>query len=92
MPWLNRLEGGPAFAYSHGERRTAMKLILALGGALLVAGCSSLPAQVADNDSRMVCDKEQMGRVQAKSQAQSSRVDVIWLNCPQIRRDQVKTS
>ena len=69
-----------------------MKLILALSGALLIAGCSSSPAKIADNDSRMVCDKDQMGRVQAKSQAQSSRVDVIWLNCPQVRRDQVKTS
>jgi starvation-inducible outer membrane lipoprotein len=69
----------------------AMKLILALSGALLVAGCSSLPTQVADNGGRMVCDKEQMGRVQAKSQGQSARVDVIWLNCPQIRKDQVKT-
>ena len=69
-----------------------MKLILALSGALLVVGCSSLPTQVADNDSRMVCDKEQMGRIQARSQAQASRVEIIWLNCPQIRRDQVKTS
>ena len=68
-----------------------MKLILALSGALLVAGCSSLPTQVANNDARMVCDKEQMGRIQARSQNQASRVDVIWLNCPQIRRDQVKS-
>jgi starvation-inducible outer membrane lipoprotein len=71
---------------------TAMKLILALSGALVVAGCSSLPTQVANNDVRMVCDKEQMGRVQAKSQAQSSHVEVVWLNCPQIRSDKVKTS
>jgi starvation-inducible outer membrane lipoprotein len=69
-----------------------MKLILALSGALLVVGCSSLPTQVADNDSRMVCDKEQMGRIQARSQAQTARVEIIWLNCPQIRRDQVKTA
>ena len=70
-----------------------MKLILALGGAVLVAGCSSLPTQqVANNDARMVCDKELMGRIQAKSQAQSARVEVIWLNCPQIRSDRVKTT
>jgi starvation-inducible outer membrane lipoprotein len=69
-----------------------MKLILALSGALLVVGCSSLPTQVADNDSRMVCDKDQMGRIQARSQAQTARVEIIWLNCPQIRRDQVKTA
>ena len=69
-----------------------MKLILALSGALLVAGCSSMPATVADNDSRMVCDKQQMARIQAKSQAQPAHVDVVWVNCPLIRRDQVKTS
>jgi hypothetical protein len=69
---------------------TAMKLILALSGALVVAGCSSLPTQVADNGSRMVCDKEQMARIQAKSLNQTSKVDVIWISCPQIRSDQVK--
>lgn len=68
-----------------------MKLILALSGALLVAGCSSLPTQVTDNGSRMVCDKEQMARIQARSLNQTSKVDVIWVSCPQIRRDQVKT-
>ena len=69
-----------------------MKLILALSGALLIAGCSSVPTKVADNDYRMVCDKEQMSRIQAKSQAQSSHVDVVWINCPQIRSDRVKTT
>jgi outer membrane murein-binding lipoprotein Lpp len=68
-----------------------MKLILALSGALLVAGCSSLPTQVADNDSRMVCDRAQMERIQAQVQAQAARVELHWLNCPQIRRDRVKT-
>jgi len=71
---------------------TAMKLILALSGAVLIAGCSSLPASVADNDSRLVCDKQQMARTQAKSQAQPAHVDVVWVNCPLIRRDQVKTT
>ena len=66
-----------------------MKLILALSGAVVIAGCSSLPTQVADN--RTVCDKEQMERIQARSLNQTSKVDVIWLSCPQIRRDQVKT-
>jgi starvation-inducible outer membrane lipoprotein len=68
-----------------------MKLILALSGGLLVAGCSSMPPTVADNDSRMVCDKQQMSRTQAKSQAQPAHVDVVWVNCPLIRKDQVKT-
>jgi starvation-inducible outer membrane lipoprotein len=66
-----------------------MKLILALSGALLVAGCSSLPTQVADNGSQMVCDTEQMGRIQARAEA--AHADIRWINCPQIRRDRVKT-
>jgi hypothetical protein len=66
----------------------AVKLSLALSGALPAAGYSSSPAKTADDGSRMVCDKEQMARIQATSQTQSSRVDVIWLNCPQLRRDQ----
>jgi starvation-inducible outer membrane lipoprotein len=68
----------------------AMKLILALSGALLVAGCSSVPMQVAENDSPMVCDRAQMERIEA--QAVAARADLRWVNCPQIRRDRVKTS
>ena len=48
-----------------------MKLILAFERGPVVVSCSSLPSQVADNGSRMVCDKEQMGRIQARSQSQS---------------------
>jgi starvation-inducible outer membrane lipoprotein len=66
----------------------AMKLILALSGALLVAGCSSLPMQVAENDSPMVCDRALMERIEG--QAQAARAEIRWVNCPQIRRDRVK--
>ena len=66
-----------------------MKLILALSGALLVVGCSSLPTQVADNDSRMVGDRAQMERIEARARAE--RAELHWVNCPQIRRDRVKT-
>jgi starvation-inducible outer membrane lipoprotein len=66
-----------------------MKLILALSGALLVVGCSSLPTQLADNDSRMVCDRAQMERIEARARA--ARAELHWVNCPQIRRDRVKT-
>jgi hypothetical protein len=66
-----------------------MKLILALSGTLLVAGCSSLPMQVVESDSQMVCDRAQMARIDA--QAQLQRAEVRWVNCPQIRRDRVKT-
>ena len=65
-----------------------MKLIRALSGALLVAACSSLPMQVAENDSPMICDRAQMRRIEA--QAMAGRVEVRWLNCPQIRRDSIK--
>jgi starvation-inducible outer membrane lipoprotein len=66
----------------------AMKLILALSGVLLVAGCSSLPMQVAENDSPMVCDRAQMARIDA--QAELQRAQNHWVNCPQIRRERVK--
>jgi len=65
-----------------------MKLILAVSGVLLVAGCSSLPMQVAENDSPMVCDRTLMGRIDA--QAELQRAENHWVNCPQIRRDRVK--
>lgn len=64
-----------------------MKLILALSGALMVAACSSLPMQVASNDTRVVCDKEQMARVHA--QAVSTGASVYWVRCPEVHR--VKT-
>ena len=64
-----------------------MKLILALSGALLVAACSSLPTQTANNDTRVVCDKEQMARVHA--QAVSTGASVYWVRCPELQR--VKT-
>jgi hypothetical protein len=67
-----------------------MKLILALSGALLVVGCSSLQTQVADNNSRMVCDRAKMDRIEARAQA--ARVELHWVNCPQIQRDRVKTA
>jgi starvation-inducible outer membrane lipoprotein len=65
-----------------------MKLILALSGALLVVGCSSLPTQVANNDNRTVCDQEKMRR--AEAQAVSTGVQIYWLSCPQIKREPVK--
>ena len=65
-----------------------MKLILALSGVLLVAGCSSLPTQVVENDSPMVCDRGLMARIDAQTRAQHA--ENHWVNCPQIRRDSVK--
>ena len=66
-----------------------MKLILALSGAWLVAACSSLPTQSAENESTMVCDRARMDRIEAKAQAE--RTELRWVNCPLIRRDQAKS-
>jgi starvation-inducible outer membrane lipoprotein len=63
-----------------------MKLILALSGAWLVAACSSLPTQSAENESTMVCDRVRMERIEAKAQA--TRTELHWVNCPLIRRDE----
>ncbi len=61
-----------------------MKLILAVCGVLSVAACSSVPTQVADNNARTVCDRQQMARVEA--QALSNRTEVVWLSCPELKR------
>ena len=45
---------------------------------------------MAENDSPMVCDRAQMERIEA--QAVAARADLRWVNCPQIRKDRVKTS
>ena len=66
-----------------------MKLILALSGALLVAGCASAPTQVASTDMRPLCDQGKMHRVQA--QAVSTGAQVYWLSCPLVQPDQAKT-
>ncbi len=61
-----------------------MKLILALSGAVFVAGCASAPMQVATNDKRVVCDQQKMQRVQA--QAVATGAQVYWLSCPQVQQ------
>jgi hypothetical protein len=63
-----------------------MKLILALTGALLVAGCSSLPMQQAETRQPLqVCDTALMQRIEQR--ALDSRVQLYWVNCPSIRRE-----
>lgn len=66
-----------------------MKLILALSGAVLIAGCASAPTQVASVDKREVCDQRKMQRVQA--QAVATGAQVYWLSCPQLQREPAKT-
>ena len=66
-----------------------MKLGVALMGAVLVAGCSSLPMQQAQVQPLQVCDTARMQRIEQK--ALESRVQLYWVNCPSIRRE-AKTS
>lgn len=68
-----------------------MKLIVALPVAAFVGGCASLPPmQKAQSESLMVCDYAQMARVDRVALAQ--RTEVIWVNCPLVSRDRVKSS
>jgi hypothetical protein len=60
-----------------------MKLILALSGVVLVAGCASAPMQVASTDMRPACDQRQMQRVNA--QAVATGAQVYWQSCPLVQ-------
>jgi len=57
-----------------------MKLIVTLIAVAVLGGCSSLPMQKAQNDTRVVCDATQMAAVDHS--ARSLRTEVIWINCP----------
>jgi hypothetical protein len=66
-----------------------MRLILALCGAALVAGCSSTPMRAADNGSVVRCDYAYMDRIERA--AKVVRTELHWVNCPQ-PHDSAKTS
>jgi uncharacterized protein YceK len=66
-----------------------MKLIVTLVAAVVLSGCSSLPRQKAENESRMVCNSAQMEAVERIAQAQ--RTEVHWVNCPLISRERAKS-
>jgi hypothetical protein len=63
----------------------SMKLILALIGAALVAGCSSLQMKQAEVQPLQVCDTARMQRIEQR--ALESRVQVTWVHCPSLRRE-----
>jgi hypothetical protein len=66
-----------------------MKLILALCGAALIAGCSSVPVQpVQKVESIQACDYALMARIER--QWQPTMTQRYWVNCPQVRRDSTK--
>ena len=64
-----------------------MKLILALCGAALIAGCSSVPV-VQKVESNQTCDYALMARIERAWQP--TMTQRYWVNCPQVRRDSVK--
>ena len=63
-----------------------MKLILALCGAALIAGCSSVPVQKVES----TCDYALMARIERAWQPTMNQR--YWVNCPQVRRDSSKPS
>jgi hypothetical protein len=66
-----------------------MKLILALCGAALLAGCSSVPVQPAQKvESNQACDYALMERIERSWQP--TLTHRVWVNCPQVRRDSSK--
>ncbi|MDQ2963969.1 MAG: hypothetical protein M3R31_12575 [Pseudomonadota bacterium] len=68
-----------------------MKLILALCGAALIAGCSSVPVQTVQKvESNHACDYALMQRIERAWQP--TLTQRFWVNCPQVRRDSSKTS
>ena len=68
-----------------------MKLILALCGAALIAGCSSVPVQTVQKvESNRACDYALMERIERAWQP--TLTQRYWVNCPQVRRDSNKSS
>ena len=68
-----------------------MKLILALCGAALIAGCSSAPVQpVQKVESNTACDYALMDRINRTwVPTLTAR---YWVNCPQVRPSSSKQS
>ncbi|HEY2969118.1 MAG TPA: hypothetical protein VGK75_12220 [Casimicrobiaceae bacterium] len=68
-----------------------MKLILALCGAALIAGCSSVPVQTVQKvESNRACDYALMERIERAWQP--TLTTRYWVNCPQVRPGSSKQS
>ena len=65
-----------------------MKVILALCGAALVAGCSSVPMQKVESNA--TCDYALMQRVEGSWQP--TLTARYWVNCPQVKSVGAKSS
>jgi hypothetical protein len=59
-----------------------MRIVLALCGAALIAGCASVPA-AQQVESTQGCDYALMQRIE--SQWQPTLTARYWVNCPQVR-------
>jgi hypothetical protein len=67
-----------------------MKLILALCGAALIAGCSSVPVQTVQKvESNRACDYALMERIERAWQP--TLTTRYWVNCPQVRPTSAKS-
>jgi hypothetical protein len=58
-----------------------MRIVLALCGAALVAGCSTAPPQSVEYQGALRCDYAQMDKIE--HQAKVLRTELHWVNCPQ---------
>jgi hypothetical protein len=56
-------------------------MLLALCGAALIAGCSSVPVQKVESNSS--CDYALMAKIEA--QWQPTMISRNWVNCPQVK-------
>jgi len=65
-----------------------MRIVLALCGAALVAGCSSVPA-VQKVESNTACDYALMQRIEGSWQP--TLTARYWVNCPQVRPASTKS-
>jgi hypothetical protein len=63
-----------------------MKVVVALGNAILVAGCASVPTQQPARDTVMVCDEARIQNIDRA--ARLAHTQLHWVRCPMIRRDQ----
>jgi hypothetical protein len=68
-----------------------MKLILALFGAALIAGCASAPVMTVQKvESNKACDYALMERIERTWQP--TLTHRYWVNCPQVRPGSSKSS
>ena len=63
------------------------KTLAALCGAILIAGCSSVPVQKVESNS--TCDYAQMAKID--SRWQPALTQRYWVNCPKVSAEAHKS-